>query len=845
MLCALLFKYMREDEMIGFLRDWLRPTASGAEMAHRQYILNLVLLVLAVPGMVFGVLLVVLWQIGLIKGAFLIVGLGVHPFYLLAYYLGRQGRVTLAAYVVVGSLFLVMAGATLYGGIGHITMIGLAIVTAVASTVLGFRVALVLTVLSSGLYLGVGLYQIARGLPQAVRPEATLIPDVIGFALALLVLALLNWFSKHELRKSFSYQRTAEFLRRSNEQYRAIFDAMGDWIHVVDTDLRIVLCNTAMKQVLQGLGLETDVIGKSVMSVFSFLPERVLDEYHQVIVSQTPLVTEERLMLGEQLVLTETRKIPVLEGGEVVHVVTAVRDITAHRQAEAALQESERRYRRLVEISPDSIVLTDLEANILICNQQTAAFHGFETPEEVVGRNAFELIASEDLPKAKNNLLKALSGNDVAAVEYSMTRRDGSLFFAELNAALVLDADGEPQAFIGVTRDVSKRKLAEIALQRYMERLETQVEIGAAILEARSPTSIAQAALVHLRSLVPYTWASVADVDLLENIGKDLVVYDRESERGYSETFYPLANAGAIVTALRGGQTHACRDLNASAERVPMEKHLHTLGVQAYFSVPLIADEKLIGALTLGFAEYEFTSDDVEIAQEVAASLAVALRQARLYTQTQEDARIKTELLREVNHRVGNNLTALLGILNVEANCARQEKQSAVLDVLERLICRVEGLACVHRTLSKSQWRPVPLDNLATEILNAALNALPPDKHVQVDVASTSVLVSPRQASNLALIFNELVTNTIKYGFDTRAEACVTVWVERDAEWVKLIYQDDGPGYEEAVLEGSKHSIGLYLVQQLMKTLRGELHLSNDNGAVTQLYFPAATEFSS
>ena len=103
------------------------------------------------------------------------------------------------------------------------------------------------------------------------------------------------------------------------------------------------------------------------------------------------------------------------------------------------LRASEAKYRALVDTSPDGITLTDLEGKLVLCNQQTARLHGYENPEAMYGINVFELIAPEDRQLAVQNTQKTLEESNITNIEYTMLRKDGSRFPAELSAALIRD----------------------------------------------------------------------------------------------------------------------------------------------------------------------------------------------------------------------------------------------------------------------------------------------------------------------------------------------------------------------------------------------------------------------
>jgi two-component system cell cycle sensor histidine kinase/response regulator CckA len=136
--------------------------------------------------------------------------------------------------------------------------------------------------------------------------------------------------------------RAEQALRESELQYRTTLDSMGDVIHVVDTDLRFTLVNTAFKQWTKESGLETEVIGRTLFGIFPFLPDRIRDEYHQVFNSGKTLITEESTQLSGMEFISETRKIPIFEGGRVTRVVTVIRDITERVRLEEQLRQAQK-----------------------------------------------------------------------------------------------------------------------------------------------------------------------------------------------------------------------------------------------------------------------------------------------------------------------------------------------------------------------------------------------------------------------------------------------------------------------------------------------------------------------
>ncbi|UCG69870.1 MAG: PAS domain S-box protein, partial [Thermoplasmata archaeon] len=153
-----------------------------------------------------------------------------------------------------------------------------------------------------------------------------------------------------------------------------------------------------------------------------------------------------------------------------------VRDITERKKAEDALKESEEMYRSLVETSPDAVTVTDLEGKITYVSDRAVEFTGFKKAKEIIGKNAFDFIDPKDQEIALRNLQKTLNKGYLRNIEYTMLKRDGSRYTGELNAAIIKDAQGNPKAFIGTTRDVTKRKQAEEALRESEEKFRSLAE---------------------------------------------------------------------------------------------------------------------------------------------------------------------------------------------------------------------------------------------------------------------------------------------------------------------------------------------------------------------------------
>lgn len=189
-------------------------------------------------------------------------------------------------------------------------------------------------------------------------------------------------------------------------------------------------------------------------------------------------------------------------------------------------------------------------------------------------------------------------------------------------------------------------------------------------------------------------------------------------------------------------------------------------------------------------------------------------------------------LLREMNHRVGNHLAVLLGILDRERWTS---ESSAAAETSLKLSRFILGFAVVHRMLSETGWRPLRLATLCRAVLDSVASGASPAARVRV--AESSIEVPCRVADRIAVILSELAINSLRH---CQGLECVDLEVSllRSDDEIVLVYRDSGPGYPSSVLEAREPTGGLGLVSEITRHgLDGCLALSNDSGARATLTF--------
>jgi two-component sensor histidine kinase len=205
----------------------------------------------------------------------------------------------------------------------------------------------------------------------------------------------------------------------------------------------------------------------------------------------------------------------------------------------------------------------------------------------------------------------------------------------------------------------------------------------------------------------------------------------------------------------------------------------------------------------------------------------------KLHEQAELEARSKLELMKEIDHRVKNNLMVIQALLLTEGRHAPAESRAHVERMIGRLTGRIDGLFNAHRMLSESRWAPMRVSDLAEQVIRGVLKGLPSGRSVELVVESSPVEVSPRQAGHLALVFTELASNTIVHGVPLGNTGRIGVRTDWGEGMIVIEYRDDGPGYPPEVLRFEGIKTGLVLLRDwVANTLQGSLNLFSDNGAV-------------
>jgi PAS domain S-box-containing protein len=502
-------------------------------------------------------------------------------------------------------------------------------------------------------------------------------------------------------------------------------------------------------------------------------------------------------------------------------------------------------FRLILENTSDTIWIVDLATSrFTYVSPSIYRLRGYR-PEEILGQTMQDVLTPESYQYVSAGFparLASFLAGDVEAgygiSEVDQYHKDGSLVHTEVSTTFLTDEAGQPTAVLGVSRNITERKQAQAALQQRNRELADLNAIVTSITSSLALEDVLKSILGSLPNFFPKLYgASVHLVDESKAFLRTCTVTENSSQSDDPLYFEPGQGIAGWVFQERKPLNVA--DIAAEPRFMPA---LFPAEFRSLLGVPLIFQDQALGALCITARPVgAFSGQDVALLEGLAGYAAIAVQNARLYEQTRRDAEAKQILLKEVNHRVKNNLVAILSLLTVEKYAIRADGSAkSAPQLIDDLGERIQGLLVVHEQLSASQWAPLPVEHLIRETVQSALSGCPIRGEIKLVIACPAAagpLVAPNKATDLALALNELATNSVKYAFPGRTTGRIEIEISfiPGQPDLHLIYRDDGPGFPEEVLQGKRENTGLGLIRS---AARNHLELSNDGGAIALLTLP-------
>jgi len=200
----------------------------------------------------------------------------------------------------------------------------------------------------------------------------------------------------------------------------------------------------------------------------------------------------------------------------------------------------------------------------------------------------------------------------------------------------------------------------------------------------------------------------------------------------------------------------------------------------------------------------------------------------------------KTAMIREVHHRVKNNLQVIASLMRMQA---RRVESPEARSVLTEGVNRILSVAVVHEFLSQNAQGSINLYEVANRIIGQVKGGLiDPSKRVSLSLSGSAIWLPAEQATRCALVINELVQNALEHGIAGRDEGTIKVEMVDEGEHVAIVVTDDGQGLPEGFDLDTDSHLGLCIVRNMVeRDLRGRFSLNSALGTRAMVEFDKST----
>ncbi|MCU0545258.1 MAG: PAS domain S-box protein [Oscillatoriaceae cyanobacterium Prado104] len=647
-------------------------------------------------------------------------------------------------------------------------------------------------------------------------------------------------------------------LQKSEEQFRNLFDDAPIALSLARVgDGRIVKVNEAYRQML---GYSNSELVEMTFIDITY-PEDVaadLVQLEQLVSGRISRFQMEKRLIHQNgdLMWVHLTVTPIRDrDGNTLYSMAALQDISDRKRAEAELQRLKERLQFLLASNPAVIFTAEPvgDCAITYISDNVRAIVGY-SPQECVGDRYFwsNRIHPDDAVQFLGNLA-AVSELENRTCEYRFWHGGGHYRWLRTELKLLADSKGGPIEIIGYAADISDSKSAEIALRQQFEQERLVGAIARRLRESLQLEQILNTTVAELLQVL------LADRTLVYQIlpdGCGRVIAEAAAE-GCSqllgtvfaaEVFGPenyeryLAGRICAISEREGGGISPC-----------LTEFMEQIQVTAKLVAPIIQQGQVWGLLIAHQCDRSRNWEEWEINlfQQLANQLAIAIRQSLLYQQLQAqlcdrkqaEAKLKNSLaekeilLKEIHHRVKNNLCVVASLLELQSHTVTEPQLAKMFEESQN---RLYSMALIHEKLYRSSnLAHIDLGEYLEDLVTNLFHSYNVSgNRVQLQVLAEPIALNIETATPCGLIANELVSNTVKHAFPNGKEGTVSVECYQTGDRkIHLLVKDNGVGFPKDLDFRKTNSMGFQVVCTLTEQLEGTIELNSENGTVFHLIF--------
>lgn len=626
-------------------------------------------------------------------------------------------------------------------------------------------------------------------------------------------------------------KRAAEALTQSEERYRTLAEASPDQIFIND---RSGIIQYANSMGLKLLGLPYDqVIGKHRETFFP--PEMIREQdatFEKVFDTGESLRQEVRIRFGEREEWIDTTLVPLKDAaGHINAVLGVARDITERKRMEDALRESRQLFSDIISFLPDPTLVIDREGKVLAWNRALEQLSGIPA-EDMLGKGDYEyslwqygkrrpilidLVQNPDQDAARMNYFNILHEGTTVTAETQLNLTAGRSIALFLIASPLYDVKGSVIGAIESMRDITRIKETEAELARLNENLERIIlertrALQEEVVQRQRAEKDVQAALDYTRSVIEANPDLMVILDLegkildINTAGETLTGIPKDQLIG-TPYFSYLVDDGTLYTAfsqhLETGWTEkVIRIQRADGHTTPLS--VHATMIKGTGTSP---DRIIVSA------------HDITRQKQDEAAIQASLDE-------------KVLLLREIHHRVKNNLQIIISLTNLQIRTIEDPEMKQILAETRN---RVRAMSLVHERLYMSgNLSSIDLSDY-TKYLASQLFSFYGVDHTRVALHTDieKIPLDIDTAIPLGLVLNELISNALKHAFPDGRNGIISISGHLAAgDVLTLVVRDNGAGMPQDYNWKETDSLGLRLISGLVDQVGGTIEKGGGEGTM-------------
>lgn len=475
------------------------------------------------------------------------------------------------------------------------------------------------------------------------------------------------------------------------------------------------------------------------------------------------------------------------DAGQPLRMIGTNFDITERKLADEALRESEERFRLLAEHSADMISHLSPDGIYLYVSPAWERILGYSS-EELVGHSGFEFIHPDDIPNMEQVQKTILEQQAVSTAIYRIYRKDGQVVWLETTIHTIRDPQTEEIIEVHLSsRDITERKQVEEALRQSEDRFRRLTENASDMIYRMSlPDGNYEYVSPASTEIFGYTPEEFLNSPLLikEIIHPDWHDYFKEQWDLLLNGEFSPSYEYQIVHG-KSGET---RWLNQRNVLVQNKEGL------------TIAIEGIVTDIT-----------ERKIADEKIKNLLLE----------------KELILKEVHHRVKNNMNVMGSLLRLQSNTQVTPETKVVL---QDAAGRLNSMMVLYEKLYHSEnFGKLSLKEYVPSLIEEIVSIFP--RSVKIESHIEDILIDVKLLSSLGIILNELITNSMKHAFNNSDSGLITVSASKKVNMVTVMYGDNGFGLPKSVTFENSTGFGMHLIGILVQQINGTIRIDRNNGA--------------